>query len=180
MTNTGTSYSVKRTQFPLMLGWACTIHKVQGLTLRKVALSTELRKMRQFGHGQIYVALSRITSIDNLHIIGKLTIDLIRANPLVSQEYAQLRANANFFNSVHNGNKDCILALLNIRGLAKNSENFFSDSRLAYIPIVCFTETQTITSTDLSALEQFFPIHNILRNDNHDKYCHIVQQILLY
>ena len=105
LTNTGTSYSVKRTQFPLMLGWACTIHKVQGLTLRKVALSTELRKMRQFGHGQIYVALSRITSIDNLHIIGKLTIDLIRANPLVSQEYAQLRANAIFFNSVHNGTK---------------------------------------------------------------------------
>ena len=29
-----TSTSIKQTQFPLMLSWKCTIHKVQGLSLK--------------------------------------------------------------------------------------------------------------------------------------------------
>ena len=46
----------KRSQFP-MLAWACTIHKVQGLTLPNLAISLQLDK-HIFGAGQYYVAVS--------------------------------------------------------------------------------------------------------------------------
>ena len=43
--------------------WACTIHKVQGLTLSTVVFSFELYKQKQFNYGQVYVALSRVKSL---------------------------------------------------------------------------------------------------------------------
>ena len=52
----------KRTQFPLALSWACTVHKVQGLSLNKIVISFDLLKQKSFNSGQMYVALSRVTS----------------------------------------------------------------------------------------------------------------------
>ena len=56
------SLEIQRLQFPL----ACTVHKVQGLTLNKIVISFELFKKRSFNYGQIYVALSRATSLQGL------------------------------------------------------------------------------------------------------------------
>ena len=41
---------IKRTQFPLMLAWACNLHKVQGLSLRKIVVSFQLFKQRNFNY----------------------------------------------------------------------------------------------------------------------------------
>ena len=59
------------TQYPLKLAWAITIHKSQGKTFDKVVIDIG---RGTFAHGQVYVALSRCTSLQGIVLskpIGK-------------------------------------------------------------------------------------------------------------
>lgn len=51
------------TQFPFMLAWAVTIHKSQGKTFENVIIDLAAKA---FAAGQLYVALSRCTTLDGL------------------------------------------------------------------------------------------------------------------
>ena len=51
------------TQYPMMLAWAITIHKSQGKTFDKVLIDVG---SGTFAHGQLYVALSRCTTLEGI------------------------------------------------------------------------------------------------------------------
>ena len=92
------SPEIQKIQFPIALSWACTVHIVQGLTLENVVFSLNLIKQRNFNYGQIYVALSRATSL-GLHIHGEIQSKHIKANPKVNEEYERLRDSSSYFNT---------------------------------------------------------------------------------
>ena len=75
---------IKRIQYPLMLTWRCTVHKVQGLSLDKIVVILDNLRKRSFNYGQIYVALSRFTSFNGPYIVGIFSRKVIRADQRVS------------------------------------------------------------------------------------------------
>jgi hypothetical protein len=65
-TLTGLTFSLRRRQFPVRLAFAMSINKAQGQSVRHVGL--DLREP-VFSHGQLYVALSRVTSCNRIKIL---------------------------------------------------------------------------------------------------------------
>lgn len=72
-------FTCSRLQFPFKLAWAISIHRSQGLTLD----SAKIDISNVFCSGQSYVAISRVSSIDNI-FISELNTKKIYANKKIS------------------------------------------------------------------------------------------------
>ena len=76
-------------QYPVKLAWAVTVHKSQGLTFDKAIIDVG----QAFAPGQVYVALSRLRSLDGLILPSRIQPHVINSDPevLVFTESTQLQ-----------------------------------------------------------------------------------------
>lgn len=83
---TGNTFTKKEVgkirQYPFKIGKAITIHKSQGQTFEKAVISPKV-----FAAGQLYVALSRVTSPDGLQLTEPLSADMLILNEVVEEFY---------------------------------------------------------------------------------------------
>lgn len=76
---------MKARQIPLNIAYALTIHKVQGATLDYATIDL----MNIFEYGQAYVALSRVTDLNGLSILG-INWSAIQAHPEAVKYYKSI------------------------------------------------------------------------------------------
>ncbi|XP_067257297.1 uncharacterized protein [Chanodichthys erythropterus] len=129
-----TSTGGVRRQYPLRLAWACTVHKVQGLTVNKAVVS--MKKM--FAPGQAYVALSRVTCLDGL-IIEDFKENVIFAKDNIEQA---LQSMPPFIvpREITESVKFQIM-LHNVQGVNPHILDIRQDKRYFQADMICVTET---------------------------------------
>ncbi len=81
------------TQYPLRLAWSITIHKSQGLTFERSVIDAG----QAFAPGQVYVALSRCTSLEGMILLSRITSNSLYTDRRIvnfskNKEAAQLPA----------------------------------------------------------------------------------------
>lgn len=85
-------------QYPLRLAWAITVHKSQGLTFDRAVIDVNAA----FAAGQVYVALSRLRSLEGLLLTAPLSPAAVKTDVAVTQymntELAQAQHTATHLN----------------------------------------------------------------------------------
>src|SRR5690606_17599783 len=74
-------------QYPLNLAWAITIHKSQGMTFQEVIIDMG---GGAFDYGQTYVALSRCTHLEGIHLRRPLKENDIQTDDRIVQFYRKM------------------------------------------------------------------------------------------
>ena len=166
---------VTKTQFPLVLAYACTVHKVQGLTLDKIVVSFQLDRQKNFKAVQMYVALSRATSMSGLFLRGNYSSSAITASDTVHKEYQRIRSRENrlkplnYF-SVFDSNLN--ITLLNIRSLYKHNSELKHHKEVMSSDVLLLTETQIeLHNINMEGVNQDLgDLTNFVLNNDVNKY----------
>ncbi|AAM70311.1 helicase 2 [Phthorimaea operculella granulovirus] len=86
--NANTSGKMKQvTGLPITYGWAITIHKAQGMTVKNLIVYP----LRVFAPGQAYVALSRSTHSMGLRLVDRLPTNAVCSMFEVTEMYKKMR-----------------------------------------------------------------------------------------
>ena len=140
-----------RRQFPLVLAWATTIHKVQGLTLDQIVVDM---RGQTFNAGQAYVAFSRVKTLQGL-FIKNFNPASIKVSAAVVSEMERLTSDRPLPPQpvpqvVTLPSTDWIkIGHLNVRFYRAKLAD---DKCIAHTDVMCFTETHLKSHHDVSSL----------------------------
>ena len=150
--------SVKRTQFSLTLSCAFKFHKVQGLRLPEGVISFDLESQKSFNQGQMYDALSKITSITELYLIGKCHKAALKVNESARRDYERLRTENCFKSQTQDKVTESAITILLLNTCSGHFKGKTLDNNM-----LCLTETQLeindCTYMMESTLARQFKIH---------------------
>lgn len=154
----GKDCNIVRKQFPLKLAWACSVHKVQGLTVSKAVVS--LKKI--FQPGQAYVALSRVTSLEGL-TLRDFNEKSIYSNPCIKESLVSMHQFLDIDKEVTE--KRLTVLYHNIEGLRSHLEDLKITLRNRSIDFICLVETWVTNEiTPNTELNLFSSVHQLRRN----------------
>ncbi|CAI5653237.1 unnamed protein product [Oreochromis niloticus] len=166
---------VVRRQFPVKLAFACTIHKVQGMTTTSAVVS--LKSI--FEPGMAYVAVSRVTSLNGLYLLD-MEEKKIFTNPEITAALENMRQ----------ANLDDMMPLLHVRQTLSRSEVFTivhhnteglpahindikSHHELCLADVLCLTETHLRGSFVAESLH--LENYNLFKRNRHLSYTNFPQ-----
>ncbi|KAI4871520.1 hypothetical protein NFI96_008876 [Prochilodus magdalenae] len=138
--------SVRR-QFPMTLAYACTTHKVQGMTSTSAVVSLK----RVFEPGMAYVALSRTTSLQGLHIIDLIEKKIFCNEEILSSLERMPKVNMDSIMPLLSGVSATEASTMtvihhNIEGLHCHFEDMRKHHEIGLGDVLCFTETHMFGS----------------------------------
>ena len=152
----------KRTQFPLALAWAVTIHKEQGKTENMLALSCE----GNFQAGQFYTAVSRTKTLKGLYLLNEVSQSKIKTNKAAVKELARMRKDNEFhfhmpISLLDSPQTHFKLSIQNMNSIHAHQDCMLKDNFIENSHVACFQETW-LKPNDVTP--QVFT-HNSLRHD---------------
>ena len=159
---TAIASTAKLVQYPLILAFAVTVHKVQGQTIeRPLKCVVDLRSV--FEGAQAYVMLSRIKELDQLYILEELPENKIYPIQKALEEIRRLQEvsinnNPNLWDTPSKTNLTKI-CFLNTRSLVNKFDNITSDLSLQQSDVIILAETWIPENSNVKYRIQTYETH---------------------
>lgn len=158
------------TQFPLRLAWAITIHKSQGLTFEKAIIDAG----EAFSSGQVYVALSRCTTLQGMILHSRINNNSLRSDKRIANfaaTQAPSAAQLQLLNKArHAFQENCLINLFDFMELALNAKSLLvflvAQHEMFNKEAITWAETIVNTATQMEATAtKFLPVLKELVNN---------------
>ena len=130
-------------------------------------------KQRFFNYGQVYVAISRSTTLQGIYILGQIEHRHVRTNPKVHEEYRRLRSTSTLEPPVQTAfDRQMPITILNVRSLKKHSLDIKFHFSIFNSDLIALTETQLLPQTNDNDIQDHLEPFTIYRQDHtSDGFC---------
>ena len=142
---------VTRTQFPLQVAAARTVHKSQSSTCPKLVVdfSTKKSPPKHFWEHLIYVGLSRVPTLQGLHIVN-LNTEHIRCSEKVNNYLSHEKTNLELcYQPMYEVDNSIKIAYSNVCSVAKKWKAIASNHNINACDIVILAETWLSTKSSM-------------------------------